>query len=320
MTFATPALLLLLPIALLPLAWGWLRTRRRPSMAVADLGAVREATQLQAGWRVRLRFVPDLLRAVAVIALVIALARPREGLATALIPEEGIDIVVTLDASTSMEFAASGGVSRIEAAREVVEEFVGTLEGDRIGLVIFQSRSLALSPLTLDHRALTRTVRDVRVGLLPDGTAIGLGLAEALNLLRNSEAKSRVIVLLTDGQNNSGDISPTDAAQVAAALDIRVYTIGFVSRGTGQFADSGGVDETTLRRVAEITGGEYFDTATRDELADAYMAISDQERSRVGERRFTAFDEFAPWLAALALALLASEVTLRSTVLRRYPS
>ena len=149
MTFATPTLLLLLPIALMPLAWGWLRTRRRPSMAVADLGAVREATQPQAGWRVRLRFVPDLLRAVAVIALVIALARPREGLATALIPEEGIDIVVTLDASTSMEFAASGGVSRIEAAREVVEEFVGTLEGDRIGLVIFQSRSLAFSPLTL---------------------------------------------------------------------------------------------------------------------------------------------------------------------------
>ena len=289
-------------------------------MAVADLGAVREATQSRAGWRVRLRFVPDLLRAVAVIALVLALARPREGLATALIPEEGIDIVIALDASTSMEFAVGGGASRLEAAREVVEEFVGTLEGDRIGLVIFQSRSLTLSPLTLDHNALTRAVRDVHAGLLPDGTAIGLGLSEALNLLRNSEAKSRVIVLLTDGQNNSGEIFPTDAAQVAAALDIRVYTIGFVSRGTGQFADSGGVDEATLQRIAEITGGEYFDTATQEELADAYMAISDQERSRVGEREFTAFDEFAPWLAALALALLAAEVTLRSTVLRRYPS
>ena len=170
-----------------------------------------------------------------------------------------------------------------------------------MGLVVFQSTALALSPLTLDHDALRRAVEEVRSGLLPDGTAIGLGLAEALNLLRDSPARSRVIVLLTDGQNNKGAISPLEAAQLADVLGVRVYTIGFVSPVSAPT-----VDEATLRAVAELTGAAYYDAATRQELAAAYAAIGALERSRVGERRFTTFREFAPWLAGAALMVVRS--------------
>lgn len=319
MSFATPALLFLLPLAALPAVWGLLRARRRPVMALAEISVARAAAG-DGNWRTRLRFLPDLLRTLAIVAIVVALARPREGLAIALLPEEGIDIVVALDASSSMEAEAQRGVSRLAAARAVVEDFVSTLEGDRVGLVVFQSRALALSPLTLDHVALTRAVRDVHSGLLRDGTAIGLGLSEALNLLRDSPARSRVIVLLTDGQNNAGEVFPIDAAQIASTLGVRIYTIGFTGSGGGiLFRGTGGVDEVTLKRIAEITDAIYYDASTQEELAAAYDAISNQERSRIGERRFTSFAEFAPWLALAALSLLAVEAILRATVLRRYP-
>ena len=318
MTFATPALLLLLPAAAAPLILRWLRASRRPALAFADLSAVHRAADGRPSWRRRLRALPDLLRAAAVAVLIVALARPQEGLAITLLPEEGIDIVVALDASSSMEQRTSDFVTRLAAARTVVEEFVAGLEGDRVGLVVFQSRALVLSPLTLDHDALTRAVRAVRSDLLPDGTAIGLGVSEALNLLRDSPARSRVVVLLTDGQNNAGEVEPMEAAQIASALAIRVYTIGF--RADSALApDAGGIDEATLRRIASVTGAAYYDASTERELAGAYAAIGELERSRVGERRFTSFREFAPWLAAAALALITVEAALRATALRRYP-
>jgi Ca-activated chloride channel family protein len=194
----------------------------------------------------------------------------------------------------------------------VIKDFVSSLEGDRVGLVIFQSRSLVMSPLTVDRAAVQQTVSTLEPGLLPDGTAIGLGLAEALNLLRGSEARSRVVVLLTDGQNNSGEIQPLQAAQLGKTLGIRVYTIGFVDRGED-------IDAATLRRIATDTGASYFDASNQAELATAYEEISALERSRVGERRFTHYQELAPWLAGAALLLLAGEAMLRASLLRRYP-
>lgn len=319
MSFGTPLLLLLLPLAAAPALWSWSRGRSRPAMAVAEIGALRAAVDGGGSWRLRLRFLPDVLRAVALAALIVGLARPQEGLALTFVPEEGIDVVAVLDVSSSMTFATPDTPTRLIAAKRVVEEFVETLEGDRVGLVIFQSRALVLSPLTLDHSALIRAVRDVRSGLLKDGTAIGLGLAEALNLLRDSQARGRVIVLLTDGQNNAGDVFPTDAAQIAKALGVRIYTIGFTATSSVLIQSFSGVDVETLRAIAEITDGAYYSTSTQDELSTAYAAISDQERSRVGERRFATFQEFAPWLIALAVALLAAEAVLRATTFRRYP-
>ncbi|MEE8336782.1 MAG: VWA domain-containing protein [Dehalococcoidia bacterium] len=319
MSFGTPLLLLLLPLVAAPALWSWLRGRRRPAMAVAEIGALRAAVDGGASWRLRLRFLPDVLRTIALAALIVGLARPQEGLALTFVPEEGIDVVAVLDVSSSMTFATPDAPTRLIAAKRVVEEFVETLEGDRVGLVIFQSRALVLSPLTLDHSALIRAVRDVRSGLLKDGTAIGLGLAEALNLLRDSQARGRVIVLLTDGQNNAGDVFPTDAAQIAKALGIRIYTIGFTATSGALIQSFSGVDVETLRTIAEITDGAYYSTSTQDELSAAYATISDQERSRVGERQFATFQELAPWLIALAVALLAAEAVLRATTFRRYP-
>lgn len=319
MRFAAPLLLVLLP--LLAAAFGW-RQRRRPlppRLAVADLATLAAARGERTGWRVRLRWLPAALRACAIALLVIAIARPQRGLAITFVPEEGIDIVLALDISGSMEQFTTmpngrPGPSRLEAARAVIHDFVRSLEGDRVGLVIFKSRSLVMSPLTVDRVAMQRTVSTLQTGVLPDGTAIGLGLAEALNLLRGSDARSRIVVLLTDGENNAGEINPLQAAQLAKTLGVRVYTIGFIGgRGAGD------VDEAMLRRVASETGGTYSNASTQAELARAYEEIGALERSRVGERRFTRFREFAPWLAGAALALLIAEAALRASALRRYP-
>jgi Ca-activated chloride channel family protein len=318
-SFGAPWLLLLLPLAALVPLWHWRRPAPRPTLAVADLGLIAAATQGRTSWRVRLRWLPAALRLGAIALVVVALARPQRGLAVTTIPEEGIDIVLALDVSGSMSERtqpAGGGFGppRIEAAKDVIAEFVDTLSGDRAGFVIFQGRSLVMSPLTLDLSALKRTVGETESGLLPDGTAIGLGLSEALNLLRESEARSRIVVLLTDGQNNAGDVEPFQAAQLAKALGIRVYTIGF-TRGRG----SGEVDETMLGRIATETEGTYHDASTQQELAEAYEEIGALERSRVAQRRFTRYEEFAPWVAAAALGLLVAEAVLRGTLLRRFP-
>lgn len=319
MTFAAPWLLLLLPLlALLPL-WHWRRPAPRPVLAVADLGLLAAAQGERASWRIRLRWLPAALRIAAVALLIVAVARPQRGLAVTSIPEEGIDIALAFDVSGSMsertQLAGGGlGPTRLDAAKDVIQDFVDTLEGDRVGLVIFQGQSLVMSPLTLDHMALKRTVSATDSSLLPDGTAIGLGLSEALNLLRDSEARSRVVVLLTDGQNNAGDIEPLQAAQIAKALGVRVYTIGFTSqRGSGE------VDEAMLRRMATDTEATYRDASTTEELATAYEEIGTLERSRVGERQFTRYEEFAPWIAAGAIGLLLVEAVLRGTLLRRFP-
>ena len=203
----------------------------------------------------------------------------------------------------------SGNATRVSAARQVVSDFVDTLKGDRVGLVIFQARALTLSPLTLDQAAIKQRISSLRPGLVDDGTAIGLGLSEALNLLHDSPARSRVVVLLTDGENNAGQVDPLTAAKLAKALGVRLYTIGFGGQG----------DALTLRQMAEPTGGRYFDARTQSELAAAYKEIGELEHSLVGERSFTSFREFAPPLIAVALALLTLEHVLRATWLRRHP-
>ena len=316
MTFAAPALLVLLPVLGVLFAWRrWRRPAAQPALAVNDLGLL-AAAAAGGSWRLRLRWVPDALRLLAVVALILAIARPQRGVAVTLLPEEGVDIVLALDMSGSMSqgTAGRGAPTRLEAARTVIDSFVGSLQGNRVGLVIFQARSLVMSPLTLDRDALRKTVKAIQPGLLPDGTAIGLGLAEALNLLRESDARSRVVVLLTDGENNAGEIKPLQAGQLAKALGIRVYTVGFIStRGAND------VDEATLRRIATESGGAYYDAATQEELAKAYAAIATLERSHIGERRFTSYEEYAPWLIGAALALLAIETTLRASWLRRHP-
>ena len=306
------ALLLLVPL-LGAAASMLLAPLPRGTLAVAEASPALAASTRRT-LRMRLGWLPRALRLLALALLVFALARPRQGLALTTIPEEGIDLVVSLDVSSSMSERVLGGSdTKMAAAQRAVADFVRKLEGDRIGLVIFQSRALTLSPLTVDQSAIATAVENARSGLLADGTAIGLGLAESLNLLRDSPAKSRVVVLLTDGQNNTGEVTPGAAATLARALDIRVYTIGFVA------GRDGAVDATALTAIAESTEGRYFDASTVADLTAAYDEIAGLERSVVGERRFTRYREFAPALAMAALALLVLESALRAGWLRRHP-
>lgn len=328
MSFATPLLLwLLVPIAALALLRAVWRGGQ-PRLATADLATVRLSSRPT--WRTRTRWVPTALRWVAIVLLVVAFARPREGVAVALIPQEGIDLVAVVDVSSSMNTVSLEGgrrITRLSAAKFVLNDFVTSLDGDRIGLVVFQSSALTLSPLTYDYTALKRRIVGLSSGLVPDGTAIGLGLTEGLVLLSDSPAQSRVIVLLTDGRNNRGRISPSTAAQAAEALGVTLYTIGFGLFGTGGGSGGGGVvplgtgetDARTLRALAELTGGQYFDARTQSELLEAYRTIGDLERSRLGDREFTSFNEFAPWLIGSALILLGLEAAGRAAVWRRYP-
>ena len=315
MTFAQPWLLALLPLGAALLAWRWTARPAPPAIALGDLGALREAAR--PSWRLRLRWLPTALRVIALALIVVALARPQRGLALTTVPEEGIDVVVALDVSGSMQQRAGRGepTSKLVAAKVAIDEFVRDLEGDRVGLVTFQATALLMSPLTLDRVALARQVWSVEPGLVTDGTAIGLGLSEAVNLLRDSPARSRVAVLLTDGENNAGDVPPLQAARIAEALGVRVYTIGF----HGAARSAGVVDVRLLQQIASSTGGAYFDASSPDELERAYESVRTLERSLIGERRFTEFEELAPRLAIAAILVLLAEAGLRATLLRRYP-
>ena len=312
LTLALPwALLLLVPLALL--VWRERRARRiSPALVVADLAPLRIASR--PSWRIRLRSLPLILRAIAVALVIVAFARPRQGITVTTIPEEGIDVVLTLDVSSSMTSPTTDSrTSRLQAAQNAVTDFVNALSGDRVGLVIFQARALTLAPLTNDLAAIRARVGTVAPGLLNDGTAIGLGLSEAVTVVKDSPAKSRVIVLLTDGENNAGQIQPLQAARVAQALGIRVYTIAFLGT-TGS-----GVDRQVLAAVADSTGGKAYDARNQGDLQRAYREIANLERSKLGERRFTTFREFAPWFAAVAVGLLATDGVLRATWLRTQP-
>ena len=313
MTFALPLLLVLIPLAAAALGWRFrVRPVARPALRAADVGILAVAGQ-RPSWRVRARHLPTALRVIALLLLIVAAARPQRGLALTFVPEQGIDLVVALDVSGSMsQSLGRGQPTRLEAAKTVVRDFVATLDGDRVGLVIFQARSLVLAPLTVDRIAVRRAVEGTESGLLPDGTAIGLAAAEGLNLLRTSPARSRVLVLLTDGENNAGEIQPLQSAALAKTLGVRLYTIAFTGRGES-------IDRAVLRRMAEDTGGASYDATSQEELKRAYDQIGALERSRLGERKFTRYQELAPWLAGAAIALLVVEAALRATVLRRHP-
>ena len=304
--FATPTLLLLLPVIVLLTLPSVVR--RRAATVIADGTLARAAARLT--WRLRLRWLPGFLRAVAIALLVVAGARPRHGHAVTVAPEEGVAVVLAVDVSSSMTQMAVPRVTRLTAAQQAVVEFADRMDGGRIGLVAFQSRAITLSPLTADHKALKQRAKTLEPGLVEDGTAIGLGLAEALTLLGDSPARSRVVVLLSDGENNAGNVEPADAARVAQALGIRVYTIAFAGT-TG--AASG------LRAMAISTGAQSYDARTPDELKKIYADIGNLERSRLGERKFVDFTEYGPWLVGLAVVVMLAEGALRATWLRRTP-
>ena len=269
----------------------------------------------RASWRVRARWLLLPLRVAAATALIVALAAPSVVQAAFDVPAEGIDIVVVLDTSSSMTTPDLGGQPRIDVSKRVIHDFLGGLKNDRVGVVIFSAEAMILSPLTLDYAAAQRLVEPVAAGRpLRDGTAIGTGLATGLNVLRESTARGKVAILLTDGQNNAGDVQPLDASQMAKLLGVRLYTIGAVAARSR--AD---VDEAQLRRMSESTGGLYFRASDETALRDVYREIQTLEKARVGTRAFISTEDASVPFAAAGASLVALQFLLALTVFRRTP-
>ncbi len=317
-------LLLLLP-AMLGLEW-W-RSRSYVGMKYSSTSAASGVSKTI--WT-RLRSVPNLLRTAGLILLIVALARPQVKNVTRERFAEGLDIIMVLDTSTSMR-AQDFQPNRFEAAREVGKEFIDGRTSDRIGLVVFAAKAYTQTPLTLDYEFLKRMMDEVDVGVIEDGTAIGTALAMATNRLKDTEAKSKVVILLTDGQNNRGEVDPVTAAEVAEALGVRVYAIGVGAHGEAPviidhpFAGRQrrmmqvDIDEDMLRSVAAKTGGQYFRATNKEALRTVYEEIGELEKTKIEERVYTDFEERYPTFLWPALGLFLLEIGLASTRLRRFP-
>jgi Ca-activated chloride channel family protein len=269
-------------------------------------------------WRVRFEPALMALRLLGVALLVVAVARPQRGEAASETQGEGIDIVLAFDVSASMTQPFGQGRTRIDAAKEVLSRFIEGRTNDRVALVAFQGSSITLSPLTDDYRAVDQAAQNAEQVRLADGTAIGTAIGESVNVLRGSNAKSRIVILMTDGESNAGDVTPGAAARIAERLGARVYTVGVVSRvGVDPQRSRLNVDEASLKEIADVTGGTYNRAEDPDALGQIYQRIDELEKSRFAGQTFTRFDDIAPYVLAAAAAALALEAALRFTAFRR---
>jgi Ca-activated chloride channel family protein len=307
----------------------WQRFKRYRQLAALQYSDLRLTANISPSLRQRGRVILPILRMIALSLLIVALARPQSGSAREVISGEGVDIAIVLDISGSMA-AEDFEPNRIGAAKDVIRDFINSRQYDRIGFVIFATEAFSQVPPTLDYQVLEQIIDETQVSWdigLDSGTAIGLGLANAANMLRDSTAKSRVIVLLTDGANNSGQIDPMTAAKIAKALDIRVYTIGAARPGPAplpfpdgrvEYRDSE-IDEETLKDIADLTGGLYFRAEDTRGLQEIYDKINNLERSEIEVKIFTRYQELLIWFVIPAILILAFEIVLRYTIFRKIP-
>ena len=326
--FADPWLLLLL--LLLPAAYLVRRATRR-SRSALRYSAVRMILGEPGRGSRWTRTVPALLRAMAVAAAVVALARPQSGITSTEVGMEGIDIVLALDVSSSM-LALDLQPNRLEAAKAVGTDFVEGRPNDRIGLVAFAGEAFTQAPLTLDRNVVVTLIDELETGMVDDGTAVGMGLATAVKRLEGSLAESKVVILLTDGRNNSGEIGPSTAAEIAEALGVKVYTIGVGGVGPTEIPLSPrparppysavgevDIDEESLREIAETTSGRYFRATDTESLAAIYAEIDALERTELPVTIFSRYEELFHVPLAAALAFLLLELILRRTLFRTLP-
>ena len=281
------------------------------------------------GWRSHLRALPFALELLALASMILALARPQDSSHWEERSIQGIDLVLAMDLSGSMQ-ALDLKPNRFEAARDVANEMIAARPNDNIGLVVFAGESFTLCPLTVDHDVILQMLDATEIGQLEDGTAIGLGLATAINTLRGSDNKSKVIILLTDGSNNAGDITPSMAAELAQQYGIRIYTVAAGTNGVAKFpiqTASGieyveadvQIDEGTLRHIAQQTGGKYYRATDETKLHEIYKEIDSLEKSRLTSRSVSAYEERYMLFTLLAIVLLGAAFLLRTTLLRANP-
>lgn len=328
MVFANPTYLYLLLLLIPMIGWYiWKLCKSQASLQVSSSEAFDAPGATS--WKVYLRHVPFILRMAAVAVLIIILARPQSTNSWQNTSTEGIDIVLAMDISSSM-LAQDLKPNRLEASKDVAASFINGRPNDNIGLVVFAAESFTQCPLTTDHTVLLNLFKDIQPGIIQDGTAIGLGLANAVSRIKDSQAKSKVIILLTDGVNNAGEIAPVTAAEIAKTFGIRVYSIGVGTQGMAPypFQTAFGVqyqdipveiDEATLKQVAATTGGQYFRATDNVSLKEIYSEIDKMEKTKISVQQYSKKqEEYKNW-ALLLFALLLVEILLRNTLLRNIP-
>ncbi|HAW53181.1 MAG TPA: aerotolerance regulator BatA [Flavobacteriales bacterium] len=325
MEFANPDFFWLL--LLVPLLVAWYVYQINRSVPLVKHPNVQQLAFEGIDFKLWIRHYPVVSRSLAFIFLIVALARPQSSMSWEDAVTEGIDIIIALDISGSM-LAEDFKPNRLQAAKNVAMEFISGRPNDRIGLVIYSGESFTQCPLTIDHDVLKNLFGDVNNGMIEDGTAIGDGLATAVNRLKESDAKSKVVILLTDGQQTAGSIPPLTAAEIAKQFNVRVYSVGVGTIGTApypfktpfgtiQYQDVPvNIDEPTLKGIAETTGGTYFRATDNKKLEEVYREIDKLERTKIEVTQYRKKSErYLPW-AVLGLALLMIEFTLTNSIYR----
>ena len=329
MVFANIAILLLfIPLAMY-VAWYIMQGRHKtPVMKISTVSLFTKKGLKS--YKNYLIHVPFVLRVVTMAMIIIVLARPQSTNSWQNTEVEGIDIMLAMDVSTSM-LAMDLSPNRLEAAKQVAAEFVNGRPNDNIGLTIFAGESFTQCPLTVDHAVLLNMLNSVKCdivsqGIIEDGTAIGMGIANAVSRLKESKAKSKVIILLTDGSNNRGEISPEAAAEIAKKFGVRVYTIGVGTNGEAPYPYNGHVinvpveiDETTLNKIATITDGSFYRATSNSKLKEVYEKIDKLERTKLNVKEFSKREEEYAVFAIIAIVALMLELLLRNTILKRIP-
>lgn len=337
MIFGSPWFLILIPFLLFFQIYIRTIYRSKKERKGASIGYsnLNQFKALPSSWRIRLLPLLPWLQILALILIILALARPQLGLKESLERKAGIDLVLVLDVSTSMlaeDFQVRGGRrNRLEMVKEVTDNFIKNRRHDRLGIVIFGEKPYILSPLTWDRNFSATRLAEVQAGMVEDGTAIGSALATAINRLRDSEAESKVVILLTDGVNNAGRIHPLTAAEAAQALGITIYTIGAGSQGPVPYptTDLWGrkvyqkvridLDEALLQKIAELTGGLYFRATDTASLRETFAQIDQMNKTVIEMRHYHEYRDLYPALLICALTLILLEEALRKTALRRLP-
>ncbi len=328
MVFANPTYLYLLLLFIPLIGWYIYKLSKSQASLQVSSSEVFELPEAKS-WKVYLRHLPFVFRIVAVALLIVVLARPQSTNSWQNSSTEGIDIMLAMDISTSM-LAEDLKPNRLEASKDVASSFINGRQNDNIGLVVFAAESFTQCPLTIDHTVLLNLFKDVQPGVIQDGTAIGLGLANAVSRIKDSQAKSKVIILLTDGVNNTGEIAPVTAAEIAKTFGVRVYTIGVGTQGEAPYPIPTAfgvqyqnipveIDEAVLKQIAATTGGQYFRATDNASLKEIYSEIDKMEKTKISVQEFSKKqEEYKNW-AILIFVLLLLELFLRNTVLKSIP-
>ncbi|MFZ5518768.1 MAG: vWA domain-containing protein [Candidatus Zhuqueibacterota bacterium] len=328
--FVNPEFFVLLLVIPFLILW-YIRRNRKASGTVrfSNLGIIKNVNKSPSK---KYRHVLFALRLIAITLLIVAFARPQSGTKEEKIITEGIDIILAMDTSTSMlaEDLAQHK-NRIDVTKEVAANFIKERTNDRIGMVVFAGKSFTQCPLTLDYGILLSFLEKLHVNMIEDGTAIGLAIANSVNRLRSSKAKSKVVILLTDGRNNRGELDPLTAAQIAKAMKVRIYTVGAGKRGEALFPYDDpflgrryiprkvDIDEDILQQIAGITGGKYYRATDKESLQQIYREIGELEKTKIEVKQFTRYHELFVNLAVAAFAIILIEIVLANTRFRKIP-